>query len=495
METKTKLVRLTAKKSESYMRLLPWIIACMMIIGINYAYYDCIDAVRNSVNVWYALFDGKFLNFYSYTRYAEHEITFPVFQGVHNGASYSYLAYLVFGLWTFPLYILERFLGVNLFWHSWGVVYAKTGLLLVSYISSNLLGRITYRITGDAEKSEMAALLYLTSPFFFSSTVAVGQLEAITIYLMLMGFWYYLDDSPLFLLFFSLAIPFKYFALIAFIPLLLIKEKNILRIGLKSVAVVTPTVLSFLLFLKDQYRYVGVMEDSDRPIGDNTFSLLSDGMMSSGSTWSVGGLKINLFFVALIILWVWCYVQNTKSEAELAQKAAFGAFATLLSFLLLFSPVYPYWCILMVPFGILAIIFNARNIKEAVITGTIASASYVLWQLVSYYWVFGLYAMQSNVFLSEKQPFATTEISVLNYWDLAGRIIGIPLVSLYSLGFASLVVTAFIYLVKLVYPSSSKNRSNVFSKEIAIRLGVSFSVMMIAAICVYGLMLYKGLIL
>ena len=467
-----------------------------LFIMIHFSYYDCVDAVRNSVNVWYALFDGDFLNYYSYTRYAEHEVTFPVFQMVHNGASYSYLVYLFFGIWLFPLYILERYLGINLFWHAWGVMYAKVGLILVSIVNAFLLKKIIFKVTSDERKADIAPLLYFTSPLFFSCTVVVGQLEAITVMFMLFAFWYYIQGkNSLFLLFFAFAMPFKYFAFLAFIPLLILEEKNLLKIVGKTIVVIAPTIVSSIIFFYDRHRYVGTMEGSNRPIGDNMLTLLADGMMSSGSTWKIGDISFNLFIVVMFLLWWWCYLQKATDKYDLAQKAFFASFISMLSFLILFSPVYPYWCLLLLPFAIGSVLLNSNNVENVIAIESIASISYLMWQFVNYYWVFGLYGMQCNVFLSEKAPYAITGISIRNYTDVIGSYLGISITSLYLLGFGSLLLLSYISLALLVFPKTSIKCCGEIKKSVILMRFLSTALCMILLIsAVYFLMFYKNLI-
>ena len=456
---------------------------------LQYVYFDCADAVRNSVNVWHALFDGKSFNFYSYTRYAEHNSTFTAFSGLHGGATYSWLAYFIYGIWNLPLYLFERFAAVNLFSSAWAVMYGKLGLVALSCCSAYLLQRIVRHVAPEHSLIPWMPMLYLTSSLFFSCTVAVGQMEALTVFFMLLGFERYIKKRISYLLFFMLAFCFKYLALLAFLPLLLLSEKNLLKIGGKTLLVILPTALLFVLFHADQILKVGVLANYSGTITDYSVAILSGGMLEEEAILHVGGMDLSLFFAALMVVLVLCYFHSADTDLERARWGSFFCTACLLSFIFFFTPMNPYWTLLSMPFGLLAVALNAKELRRALYAETLATTLLVCWQLFNYFWVFGLYAMQCNPFLLNRVPFASTTLSIRSVTNAVGSLVGLPVSDYVQLLLSTASILLAGYYVYLVYPQQRENGvstpATVGVKEISIRLAMASLALLLPAASIY----------
>jgi uncharacterized membrane protein len=89
-----------------------------------------------------------------------------------------------------------------------------------------LIGKV---ISNNSTKAKWLSAIFASSPIAVFAVFIFGQYDIIGIFFTMLGFYYYVKDNRLrFSLFFSLAISVKYFALIPFLPLLLLKEKRIL---------------------------------------------------------------------------------------------------------------------------------------------------------------------------------------------------------------------------------------------------------------------------
>lgn len=398
-----------------------WVaLACVIAFFMTqFAYNDCVVLLRCSVNFWHALFDGIPMNFYQYGRFIEHTTTFPSL--IPGGAAYPLLAYLPTSIYCFPLYLLERFANVDLFANAWAVMYLKAGLILASCVSAFLIRRILLELDVRREVADIAPLLYLSAALFFVGTVVVGQLEAITVLLMLLGYraFYQRKTAP-FVAYFALALSFKYFAIFAFVPLLLLYEKNLWRIVRNGALAILPTLLVFLLTRQDINARVGKIADYTGTLFTENYFLT--GWFPETSYIPFGNGTVNLLLLGLIALCLYCYLQRPQDRRQLAYYGAFAGFAAYVLFAFTPPMVFPYWPVLLTPFAVLLLCLNEREIARNIVIETIAASAYVVWQEIVYYWCFGIYAMQNNIFLvgktipEEVADYGLNHVFGIIYW-------------------------------------------------------------------------------
>lgn len=453
------------------------LLGCAILVMVQYAYFDCVDAVKNSVNLWHALFDGQPFNFYQYTRMPEHLQTFNSFSGLHGGASYNYFAYLVFAIWNLPLYLLERFASVPLFQTAWPVMYAKLGLLLVSCANAFELRSIAKEAGVSEKKADWLPLAYLSSSLFFSCTMAVGQLEVFTIFFMLHGFKAYVKHDWRYCLWFSLAVPFKYFALFTFIPLLLLEEKKIGKLAAKLMLVLLPTLALKLLFWTDEHALVGVLSNYQGTVSSIGTAVLSQGINQAGTSIQLGGFTIHLFALVYLVLCVICYQHKANNPLHRAAKGGYFCMCGNLAFLLCFRPMHPYWAVLLMPFLLLTCTLCSRDLKKSLWLETAASTFLVLWQLLAYDWVFGYYAMKNNPFLLGSLQTASDKMSVRSVLNKLESLSGIPMAEYAMQVLAAGIVIAFAMFLWQHRPTEAALNGNALLEAPAVRTWVGIRVL------------------
>lgn len=145
--------------------------------------------------------------------------------------------------------------------------------------------------------------MFASSLFVVLPTVAIAQIDMITVFLMLWGIREYLNSDQItwkFLLIFSFAAAMKIFALFVFIPLVLLKEKRILYVIVDMIAGVICIALCLL-------PYAG-REDYVQ-----STSILNDVMVSRMfSTAFVGGnTEIPAFLAILVTLSIYAYAAKS----------------------------------------------------------------------------------------------------------------------------------------------------------------------------------------
>ncbi len=94
--------------------------------------------------------------------------------------------------------------------------------------------------------------MFLSSAALFVIVFVVSQVDGFALFLLLLGFYYYLKGSgKAFLLCYMIAMPSKMFAVFLFLPLVLLKEKRIPCIFAALALSFSGSIFSKLLFGAD----------------------------------------------------------------------------------------------------------------------------------------------------------------------------------------------------------------------------------------------------
>ena len=175
--------------------------------------------------------------------------------------------------WLKIHYPISKFLGGNGFdkWLSSGSAQAsfdvnafrynlaaKFPLLVLGLLCGWLIFLIVKKSTADINKAKMAALLWYFNPITLYSLVIMGQNDIVAIFLFLLGMLLY-EKWWLTAMLWGLASGVKSYPIIWSIMFLLVWEKNIYKLILKSVSVVAVYGLILLPWLGKSYFMEAVM--------------------------------------------------------------------------------------------------------------------------------------------------------------------------------------------------------------------------------------------
>ena len=353
--------KLSNKLSDSGIDASQLLLYCLAMIPCFLCYYfqDMGFTTRHGINVWGALFSGKILNYYSLNMEP-----YIYTNTLRCPAHYPFPIYIVFAIWDLPLYIYEHLTKTNFLDSTLCILYSKIILFVFFIIAAKAFKRICEFFSFDAKKTNLCFFFWVTSSLFIEPFFVVAQYDIFSIAFTLWGIFYYLkNDNKKFLLFFAIAISFKYFALFAFIPLLLYREKNILKILAYSFIAVIPTLFFRILFFKDMSGISQAMN-------------LSMGLISyirSGIQIHFNEVLIPSFFLAYVIFVFVLYFAkpgNNPVYAILLPLISFSIF-----FVLCFSHFY--WIILISPYIALLVFIN-ENYEKNILLELIFSTAFIL---------------------------------------------------------------------------------------------------------------------
>lgn len=252
---------------------------------------------------------------------------------------------------NFPLKTITKFNYMTI------VAWYKLLIILFNVLTAKYIAKINYLISKNKRKINY---LYLTSPFVLYSSLVFSSYDIFSVLFCTIAFYYYCKKEILrFSIFFSIAIACKYFALLIFIPLLLLREKNIMNIIIYFLLAFSISIISILAYVDN----VNFIESITYVTKIKAF------------TGSVNFIKlISLFsYLALCIYIYFTKITDTKSIIKLSiLSSQFTYFLFFLAF-----KWHPQWIIIIIPFMILSYNY-INNFTKIILIDFVGFFSFIL---------------------------------------------------------------------------------------------------------------------
>lgn len=350
-------------------------IIAFIFISCMHTYNDILVTGKQGIVFWDILFSGKILSFYKEAFVYSGNPYYPVEQY----ALYPFLYYLIFAIFEFPLWLIEKVFTLNVYNTIFGNIYNKFILLFFVVMDLIALSKVLKELEKNEEEINIYSLLYVSSMTVITSTYITGQYDVANIFFILMGFYYWLKkDTKRFIIYFSISINLKYFGLLFFVPLLLIEEKNIYKIFAKGMQAIVPTLVLMLVFS------VGGNASSGG-VGTTIVTMYISKFIVNDL--AIGNHEVSSFILISIISCVIAYFYNYKNDKERTQLAIFVLLMQIGSFCFI-ARIIAYWAVLGVPVFILAIALSNNNENKMLFFETILGLSLALYQYFFFNWMF-----------------------------------------------------------------------------------------------------------
>lgn len=358
-------------------KAISWAFTCisMLIAYFIFFYTDISDTMNNSLLLIDAILDGQFFHYYDYA------IT-NVIKGTIYTADYNLPIYFLFAIWNIPVYIMKSIWGLEgavfeaaYLWCKLLIVFGTIGCMKKII---DLLEEVNYK---NYSKQTVCLLFASSSALFLGAFIAV-QYDILTLFLILCGIEAYIkNQNKKFILIFMLAVPFKMFSLFIFIPMLLLREKKVIKIIMNSIIVYALVIIEKIIYWNDS-AYIMCMESQN----NHALKLMTGGSLK------IGRHKLVFFLIAFIVLCVYCYnekkfinIENSAKELklELLYKISYTGFFVFSIFLITVN-FRSYWIVLYLPFAILVMAMNYKDLWLNFLLETIGSTSCVLYLLMKH---------------------------------------------------------------------------------------------------------------
>lgn len=351
-----------------------------MLTFTTMMYGDTKAFVHYGVNFWKSITEGGGLrNFYEYSN---DMLAYYRANGIGGAYEviYDFPVYIVLGIWNFPLWIVCSAFGIEETSSMWTMLYSKSEYIAALIIVAYLIRKICRNIGVEDVMSKWAAFLFLSSTLVFVEIGIAGQLDVLGMPFTLLAVYYFRKKCRWkFLLFFSISVTFKQFPLFIFLPLVMLIEKNVLKIAVDTLIVFAVTIISGLPF----------------PKGTEAMQVKEE--IRSQFMASFLGVKAPLYnsavpVIVLLIggLCVFCYLKNIRDDRELEQ---YSVFIPALSMFVLFISFdsNPYWFINLAPFMAILIAYNSSRFNQLILFETVGMLCLILNQFGANYWVYESY--------------------------------------------------------------------------------------------------------
>ncbi|MBQ4529115.1 MAG: hypothetical protein IJA36_00675 [Lachnospiraceae bacterium] len=432
----------------------------LLFFYLTYFYTDVAITTRSGIDFWTFLFNGQISDFYELSK----DMTF--YDTLHCDALYDFSIYIIFAIWDFPLWLAEKFWGIDALMSTPCLLWAK-GIMLPFLAGSMIyLKKIGTELGFSKEKNNWCLLTYISSSFVISSIFVLCQYDIIGIFFSLIGLYYYIKgDLKKFTLFMAISITMKNFALLIFLPLILLKEKKIVKVVLYTIASMGIFILSQLLF-----TIIGAT-----PAGSFLFAQVNKFLIG---TIPVGLGNASLFIICYLAILLFCYMKNCSTEYELRRFSIYVPFVVWAAFLV-FSETSPYWIILIAPYFTLMACQNTSILKLNLLLEGFAGAGLILAQNLFFPWVFSykwLMALMpfSKIFHPIEKMVQENNLSILGdekTLTTFTNTFGLPLtLALFAFSMISLVVLNFPW--KKQIEEAAQNGVSDFSEELSVERSV-----------------------
>lgn len=308
-----------------------------------FLYADLTDTYENSILFLKSIYHGCLGQFYSYT--IEHSRSFWA-------ANYDAVIYLVYGIWNLPVLQITKLLGIDYFSWAPGLLWCKTLGILFCLGNAWMISK-TLRCIGTPKAfARLGSFLFLSSLSLYLIAFVIAQVDGFALFLLLLGFYFYLNGKEKwFLLCYAIALPCKMFAIFLFLPLLLLTEKRIIFLGVKTALLFVFWFLSRLLFNGDPAYHFAVGSQS------------RDAILQIAGSKFFWGWDVILFAVAYMGICVFCYLcreyRENRNRYEIPVYCAMAVWICFVCFINFNS----YWVLYLLPFLIIGIVGNGRFLK------------------------------------------------------------------------------------------------------------------------------------
>jgi len=374
----------TEKKEKKCIEIMKWIIVLgtIFIPLVSFLYIDTNSIIRCGIDVFKSLFEGEIFDYYKYAGQSRDAGLM-----VHP-PTYDFIFYVTVGIWELPIAVLELVLGKDFERNTYVLIYSKIFLFVFILLTAWMIYKIAKELQFSEKNAKCAVFMYMTSGLIVAYTCIAGQYDIMGIFFSLVGVYFYLKgDMKKFGLMFVLAIQYKFFAVFIFLPLLLLKEKKMVKI----ICYILPCVASIILFR------IPFVNDGEVMIEKND---INAGMFDKilGFNIPTEAEQISLSLLAVGAVCLYCYFKEVNDE-DRKYYAIYIPFLTLGVLFLTFS-FYPYWFIYIVPW-IPLLFFMRDDMKENLLwleTGMVAMI--LLFHYAKYDWVFDIDNME-NMFLCD----------------------------------------------------------------------------------------------
>ena len=262
------------------------------------------------------------------------------------GANYMATTFWLFALWNLPLKIFGFPPPAGVASTDY-ILWYKILPLLFFFLSIRMFRSVAEEIGLGKRKAKVAVYAFITLPVCFYSQFIFCQYDIVTVFFVLWGMKCYYrrgkGDLWRFALLFGIAVSCKYYAVLIFLVMLLVREKNPARIIRYALLCGLPVLAEILLYLPSRGFQISVLN----------FKAVD--YIKNADTTALSNYSYAMVLIVLVGIWAYfTHADNPDNETAWTLFFSCGCCAGLFGL----STWHPQWLIFMAPFMVLSAFIN-----------------------------------------------------------------------------------------------------------------------------------------
>lgn len=290
-----------------------WEYALIAISGfvmlLFYIYWDFETLTVWSTYIWDCLFDGNLYDYYQVV----HE---NVYRAPHAYNGFNYLSLIPWAVWNFPIWLIQRLTGAAIVDHTLMLAWSKLFLVFAVGIVVYYSNKIICCFVDEDETVKWSGYMIITSPFLFIAVFLAGQSDIIIIAITVMAVYYLLQGKKMvFLVLMAFSISAKPFFIFSYIAVILLIEKNILKILVNLVVSIAPMLVFNFIYANAPLYQESVSAGTASNIIEKT---VENGIPATGQAYvpvEIAG-KASIVILGLILIYFAAYCINYSEEKK-----------------------------------------------------------------------------------------------------------------------------------------------------------------------------------
>lgn len=366
---------------------IEWGVAILigLVMLICFSYVDLKSLTIWSTNIWDSLFlKGDIRQYYSYT--ADNIYKVP-----HQYVSGTLYSLVVWGVWNLPIWAIQTFFNYPIMDSSVLMTWSHMFLYAATVLTLVITYKVVLLLTADKNKAIWASFL---SGTFGYTYIGVGYSGQNDILICLLGisaiYCLFKEKKILFYILAGFAISVKYYFLLPYLAILLVTEKNILKIGLKVFIGLLPTIIYKIICSPWPYYY------ESEALNQNTTNLFET--MFSNTSGVLMGFGIPLFVISISAILIMAYLTSNKTREEKNVNVIYYATASMLALFVTVTPGF-YRMILLMPFLFILFMINKKIFKINILLELLMTVSSIIINSMCEIFLFATqYSMDKTIF-------------------------------------------------------------------------------------------------
>lgn len=418
-----------------------------LIAFVLFYYMDLQSLTVWTLNIWDTLAEtGNIRVFYEYS-------AMNLYRLEHAMVGSDILIYFPWAVWNLPIWMMQRFAGLNAIDHFWMMLYSKLFLAAVFAVVLFLAHKIAKLLSAAKEDTDRMLFLSATSFFTVTSLAYSGQNDVLVIAPFLAGIYELLRGKRIrFLLWAAVSIAFKPFFIFSFLAIILFLEKNLLKDVLYL-------GVGFSLYVLQKVLFIGAPSYAES--------------LSYGPTKEAFGLMVqakldippagaSLFFLGIGVIWLMAYfcpagleLNNEDSAVSKKKKSAqayilYFATAPMVIFFL-FTRYEAYRPFYLVPLLFLLMLLKPDYARLNILLETAATGA-----LICFYLMDDILFYNPNYLLHFKNSVHAPSFSTI----LAEKLPGFGYAA-----FTAVFVLAMLFILVINHPAFHSDNTVMKQKE------------------------------